>query len=36
MVMKEGKAIEIASCDQVLHHPRTDYARKLLESTLAI
>jgi ABC-type glutathione transport system ATPase component len=36
MVMKEGKVIEIGHRQEILTQPKTDYTRKLLESTFKI
>jgi len=35
-VMKEGKIIEVGTCEEILGNPRETYTRKLLESTLKI
>ena len=36
MVMKDGALVEEGSVEQVIHHPREDYTRKLVDSVLPI
>ncbi|MFA6303559.1 MAG: ATP-binding cassette domain-containing protein, partial [Legionella sp.] len=34
LVMKDGKAVEFGSCEQILHNPQHDYTKKLLSAVL--
>ena len=36
LVMREGKAVEQGTCEQILMHPKEDYTRQLLGSVLRV
>ena len=36
LVMREGRVIEMGTCEQIFMHPRENYTRQLLASVLSV